>query len=193
MCWKGHRLCAGRGILTKLLLACTTQCPFQHIDGNLYLQQDGVAMGSPLEVTFANYYMCHIENKILDSNPTYKPAIYCRYTDDIFIVTPNLDNLLQLKTALESNSVLRFTHELGISGSINFLDVHIDSGNNHYITSVYQKPTNPGIYINYLSECPQWYKDAIVTAMIHRTYKTSSDWNLFHQHIKTLKQGFVNN
>ena len=51
-----------RNKLSQLLLACTTKCPFSHINGHLYLQKDGVAMGSPLCVTFANFYMCRIEN-----------------------------------------------------------------------------------------------------------------------------------
>ncbi|KAF2351900.1 hypothetical protein FHG87_017344, partial [Trinorchestia longiramus] len=38
-------------LLKKLLIACTTECPFFHIDGTLYLQTDGVSMGSPLGVT----------------------------------------------------------------------------------------------------------------------------------------------
>ena len=33
--------------LAKLLSACTSECPFQHIDGTLYLQPNGVGMGSP--------------------------------------------------------------------------------------------------------------------------------------------------
>ena len=41
--------------------------------------------------------MCHIENSILDSEPEFKPTTYCRYIDDIFIITDTIDNLLKLK------------------------------------------------------------------------------------------------
>ena len=50
-----------------------------------------------------------------------------------------------------------------------------------------------GIYPNYNSECPQRYKIATIHALTHRTYKISSNWQLFHNHIHTLKQAFVNN
>ena len=47
------RLDVPKNILAKLLRSCTTQAPFKCPDGNLYLQIEGVAMGSPLGPTFA--------------------------------------------------------------------------------------------------------------------------------------------
>ena len=51
----------------KLLFTCTIKSPFKHNNEDIYYQQDGMSMGSPLGPTFANFYMCHIENKILNS------------------------------------------------------------------------------------------------------------------------------
>ena len=115
-------------------------------------------MGSPLGVTFANFYMCHIENSIFDSEPEFKPTTYCRYIDDIFIITDSIDNLLKLKQSFEETSILTFTYEIGINHHINFLDVHVDATQPNILCSVYQKHTNSGIYLNYKSECPQRYK-----------------------------------
>ena len=100
-------------MLIKLLPACTTECPFTHIDSSLFIQLDGVAMGSPIGLTFANFYICDLEIKILDDNPHLKPTIYCRYIDDIFVGTQDMTKLQDLKTALQNNSVLTFTHEIG--------------------------------------------------------------------------------
>lgn len=50
-----------RIVLRDLLLACTTESPFRSPCGQLYMQVDGVAMGSPLGVLFANAYMCYTE------------------------------------------------------------------------------------------------------------------------------------
>ena len=60
-------------ILRNLLTACTTECPFQYTDGKLFSQIDGVSMGSPLGVTFANFYMTYIENKVFNDQPELKP------------------------------------------------------------------------------------------------------------------------
>ena len=81
-----------RSELTQLLIACTTKCPFTHIDGSMYLQSDGVAIGSPLGVTLANFYMCHLENSVLDIQPNIKPIVFCTYIDDIFLLLKTLTN-----------------------------------------------------------------------------------------------------
>ena len=61
--------------LQELLLACTTKSPFTHIDGSLSCQVDGVAMGSPLGVTFANFYICHADES---QDTTYLLSL-CRW------------------------------------------------------------------------------------------------------------------
>ena len=63
----------------------------------MYLQQDDVSMGSPLGVAFANFCMCNLENNIFQTQLDLKPIIYCSYIDNIFIVTPNIQQLQLLK------------------------------------------------------------------------------------------------
>ena len=86
-----------------------------------------MSMGSPLGVTFANFYMTHVENNIFELNPNLKPTVFCRYVDDCFMVVEDIEALLVLKQTFESNWVLQLTHETGINNKINFLDVHIIS------------------------------------------------------------------
>ena len=93
-------------------------------------------MGSPLGVSFANFYMCHIENQVLE---TSRPATYCRYVDDCYVVVDDGDSLEELRRRMEAaSSVLRFTTELGLNGTLNFLDVHIDANTGQYVTSTYK-------------------------------------------------------
>ena len=181
-----------RDILSKLLKACTTECPFTHIDGTLFLQKDGVNMGSPLGVTMANYYMTHLENTVL-TNFNCNISTYCRFVDDCFIVTDSIDSLTRLKTEFENQSVLKFTFEIGVGHKLNYLDVHIESNGNNYQTSVYQKPTASGSYLNAISECPERYKTGTVKALIHRNYRIASDWQNFHANISIVKQALINN
>ena len=44
-----------RSCLKSLLSICTTESPFKHIDGTLYTQVDGLAMGSPLSCIMVNF------------------------------------------------------------------------------------------------------------------------------------------
>ena len=81
-----------RNIMKTPLTICTTKCPFRNHNGDLYLQQDGVGMGSPLGPTFASYYMCHLENKAFRELHV-KPSLYCRYVDDCFLGISNITEL----------------------------------------------------------------------------------------------------
>ena len=44
-----------RSIMKELLIICTIEAPFRNIDGQLYKQRDGLAMGGPLSCTLANF------------------------------------------------------------------------------------------------------------------------------------------
>ena len=133
--------------LRELLKSCTTECPFENFDGKLYAQIDGVSMGSPLGVTFANYYMTNLENTIFEKQPELKPEIYCRYVDDCFLIVASEEDIPPLINAFKNNSVLNFTKEVGGS-KLNFLDVDIKNNDSTFETNVFRKPTDPGIYIN---------------------------------------------
>ena len=87
-------------------------------------------------------------------NPPYKPTTYCRYIDDIFIITNSIDNLVKLKQAFEATAILNFTYEIGTCNQLNFFYVPVDTTQTNIQGSIYQKPTNSGIYLNYNSERP---------------------------------------
>ena len=52
----------------------------------LFQQIDGVAMGSPLGSTLANWFMGRIEEKIFALPVDILPKFYCRYVDDSFAI-----------------------------------------------------------------------------------------------------------
>ena len=97
--------------LKKLLLICTTETPFKHINEGLYIQIDGVSRGSCLGPTFVEFYMCHLEKKVFAEQPSLKPNLYARCVDDIFVVIEDAYSIEQIKQAFESQSLHSFTHE----------------------------------------------------------------------------------
>ena len=180
-------------ILKQLLEICTKESPFRCPSGHLYLQIEGVAMGSPLGPTFANFYMGNLEN-IVFNNPNNKPHIYARYVDDIFIQVNDVADIVQLKQIFEHNSVLKFTYELNTNNKLPFLDVNVTSTNdNRFKTTVYRKPTNIGTCLNANSECPEQYKTSVISNFIHRIYKITQNWSDFHIELQQTKQMLINN
>ena len=149
-----------RKVIEGMLRICTTKSPFISPVGILYQQIDGVAMGSPLGVLFANAYMCHVEDVVLKR---HHPFIYRRYVDDIYVEVQDTDALNDLKSTMETASVLKFTTEIGLGHSLSFLDVSINvSDGQHHEMSVHRKQTNGGHCLNAASECPERYKRGVI-------------------------------
>ena len=46
----------------------------------------GVAMGSPLGPTLANFFLVTLRTKLLAQNLDCSPKLYLRYVDDIFAI-----------------------------------------------------------------------------------------------------------
>ena len=79
-------------------------------------------MGSCLGPTFADFYMCNLENEIFNKNPGLKPKLYARYVDDIFVAIDDSAQFTQIKAKFEQESVLTFTHEIEKDRQLSFLD-----------------------------------------------------------------------
>ena len=57
------------------------------LDGIVYQQIDGIAMGSPLGPRLANAFLAYYEQIWLNDCPNeFKPVYYKRYVDDIFVL-----------------------------------------------------------------------------------------------------------
>ena len=79
--------------LHNFLKLATTESSFI-FDNKLYKQTDGVAMGSPLGHKRANVFLCHYEKTWLNECPSqFKPAVYRRYVDDIFVLFKSKEHL----------------------------------------------------------------------------------------------------
>ena len=182
-----------QNIMRQFLNICTKESPFRCPSGNLYLQVDGVAMGSPLSPTFAGFYMGHLENSVFNGGLCPKPNIYVRYVDDIFMQVTDEAQLLNIKSIFQQQSVLNFTYELNCNNTLPFLDIEVTSNHNGFSTKVYHKPTDFGKCLNFNSECADKYKKSVITNFINRAYKYNQNWEDFHEEIKVIKQTLINN
>ena len=58
-------------------------------------------------------------------------------------------------------------------------------------TKVYVKPTNTGLLLHYQSHVDNRYKRSLITAMLHRAYRISSDWSYSSQECDRLETVFL--
>ena len=101
-------------------------------------------MGSPLGPISAEFYMNNIEQR-LSHLISSKTLIYCRYVDDIFIMTREEEDAGCLIQAFEDISVLKFTHECSDKdSSLPFLDVLVKPFDDKLHMKVHVKPINVG-------------------------------------------------
>ena len=178
-------------ILEKLLLICTTEVPFRDMDGTMYVQCDGMSMGSPLGPTFANFFMAEVEERAL-SNTNRTPALYCRYIDDIFVIC-DLDTLEKLKDEMKTISGLDFTVEESVGSKLPFLNVMIEKTDRIIRTKVYRKPTDVQMCLNAEGECPDRYKQAVVKGYLYRAKDLCSEKSEMMIEISRSKQILINN
>lgn len=180
-------------LLREMLKICTTRTPFKHVNGDIYIQREGVSMGCCLGPTFSEFYMCHLENRVFEQYPNLKPKLYTRYVDDIFVVVDDIAKIDDVKKKFEEESVLKFTHEPEKDRKLAFLDCMVERFEQKYVTSVYVKQTNAGDCLNYHSVCPERYKTGVIKTLLHRGYLVSSTWDIFHAEVQRIKQLLTDN
>ena len=106
-----------------LILAC--EGIFMYKD-KYFKQLDGVAMGSPLGPSLANFFLGYLETHMFQ-NSVYFPKFYCRYVDDIFAVFDNdtdINNFFDFLNDVHPN--LKFTKDEALNNcSFPFLNVEV--------------------------------------------------------------------
>ena len=112
--------------LFKLPKTATKKSSFI-FDYLLYEQVDGVEMGSYLDPSLANVFLCHYEKEWLDNCPIhFKPMIHKRYVDDIFVRFSSKEHLqLFVDYKNKQHKCLKFTSEADNDNSFSFLDIKI--------------------------------------------------------------------
>ena len=175
--------------LFKLLETATSESSFI-FDYLLYKQVDGVAMGSPLGPTLANAFLCHYEKEWLDNCPIhFKPVIYKRYVDDIFVLFSSKEHLqLFVDYMNKQHKCLKFTSEAENDNSFSFLDIKITRHNQQFKTSVYRKPTFSGVFTHYESYVDQTYKKSLIDTLLFRCFSICSDYTSFHLEVENLRE-----
>jgi hypothetical protein len=175
----------------KLLELSSLNVPFRFLEEN-YVQQDGVAMGSPIAPILADIFISKLEEK-LNRFTTNKPKTWYRYVDDVFCIFNKKQNINDFLSRINKwHPNIRFTIEYENNECLPFLDLLIIRRNNKFDTTVYRKPTTTNLYLLYDSNQARKYKLGLIKSLYVRSLRLCSDetyLKIERDHlIKTLQQ-----
>ena len=174
-------------LMSLLELACTNI--LFSFDNKLYVQHDGMSMGSNLGPTMAAFTMSMIEDQICNM-----PLLYKRYVDDVFAIFKTKFQARKFLNTLNLvNKNIQFTIEEELDNSLCFLDTNVQRVGKNFEVKWHLKTTNTGVYIPRSANCPLVYKTAAIRGLIYRAYKISSTYNLFEESFIKIKSIFIKN
>ena len=164
-------------------------------NNNLFKQIDGVAMGSSLGPIMANIFMCYMEKMWLENCPVhFRPILYRRYVDDCFLLFTSPDHIELFKSYLNSKHPnIKFTTETESNGSLPFIGINVTHDGLSFSTSVFRKPTDTGLGMNYLSFTQSTYKTNSILTLLHRCFTICSSLQLFNKEVQFLHKFYLAN
>ena len=107
-----------------------------------------------------------------------------RYVDNIFCMFKNkIDTEKFFKYLNSKHPNIKFTMEKETNAFLQFLNVLFKNKGRIFFTSVYRKKTSIGLFTLYSSFTPFSYKIGIINCLIHRAFKISNSYLIFHDDI----------
>jgi hypothetical protein len=179
---------------TLMLFCHVLTFSFFSFYGQFYEQTDGVAVGLPLSLVIAKFFMEHFEEMALEG-VNQKPICWLRYVDDMFVIWPHgpgkLSDFLDHLNSVHEN--IQFTMEMERNGHLPFLDIDMyrkpDGSLGH---KVYCKPTHSNLYLNSNSHHHPSNKQAILSMLVHRA-RSLCDRESLHDELEFLRATFRHN
>ena len=136
------------------------------MNGDIYLQIDGAAMGSPLGPVLAEIFMVELERSLVPKLSNYI-KFWKRFADDMitFANIEGIDHILTVLNSFDPN--IQFTYEIEENSKLPFLDVMLCRKDNKLVCSVYRKSTN-NIYMNWHSFGPKTWRTGTLKSLLER-------------------------
>ena len=127
------------------------------MNNEIYVQNDGVAMGSPLGPILANVFMVELENTLVPRLHQYVKK-WRRYVDDTFAYIKNESTDYFLTTLNSFHPDISFTFEKENNSHLPFLDVLFIRNGTNLDPTVYRKDTHNDLFLHWDAFAPVSWK-----------------------------------
>ena len=176
----------------KKLMKIATGGLFMFKD-KFFTQTDGVAMGSPLGPTLANFFLADLETKMFEMFTGVKPKGYVRYVDDIFCIFEHQSQVTPFFEFLNNlHKNLTFTVELG-GKTLPFLNTYIQIDGSDFTSCIYRKKTHTGVFMNFTAMAPNKWKCGLILCLLNTAKRVCSSEQFFNDEVSKLRKFFTQN
>ena len=178
-----------RNEMKKFLTLCTKDVHFI-LNNETYVQNDGVAKGSPLGPILAKVFMVELEITLVPR--LHQHIKKCRsYVDDTFgyVKNESIDYVLTTLKSFHPN--ISFTYEKENNSQLPILDILFIRNGRHLDTTVYQKDTHNDLYLHWDEFTPVSWKRGTLRTLVNRAYLICSNNELLHKELAYLKSVFL--
>ncbi|XP_043927758.1 glutamate carboxypeptidase 2-like [Protopterus annectens] len=179
------------------LLDIVLSSNFFLFEKDLFIQKQGVAMGSPCGASVANLFMAYWEKQFISNNIAWKDELvfYTRFLDDVFILFKgNSERAKEFVDFLnQTTTFLKFTYNFA-TDTIDYLDVRLtrDTTSTKLKSVIFRKDTYVNSFLHFSSAHPFKLKRAIVKGQLVRAVRMCTDPSDFLSECTFLKGLFLN-
>lgn len=164
----------------ELLTECLNNTYFQY-NQELFMQNDGYPMGSPISGTVADIFLQKLEKYILPLNP--KIIFWKRYVDNVFaIIEGDANDANKILNSLNSyHPNIQFTMEIEQNNEIGYFFLIFlikKTFEGRIETNVFRKETHIDRYLKFSSFHHKSQKISVIDSLLYRSFKVCSPFNL---------------
>ena len=178
--------------MKEMLTLCTKNVHFTY-NRKIFVQTDGVAIGSLLGPVLADIFMTELEKTLLPGIYIHYIKFWRRYVDDTisYVKIGSIKHVLCLLNSFDEN--IQFTFESESKGTLPFLDLLLCRNGRELTTTVYRKKTNNDIYLNWNTFAPATWKRLTLRTLVQRAYLVCSTETYLKKELTHLEKVFIEN
>ena len=138
-------------------------------NNQVYEQNVGTPMGSPISVVLAEIALQHFEDLMFE-NCRFHILFWKRYVDDI-LCSLEKDDISKFLLYINSiNNNIKFELEIEENRNLNFLDIKIMKREEGLLSfGIFRKRTHTGKYLDFKSNNPETHKRAVALTLFNRS------------------------